>query len=495
MVPLFTWLHLSDIHAGHGNVEHQWDQTLVMDSLRRDLLSLRGRNLNPEAIIVTGDVAFSGGGRSRPGQTENKEYTEAKRWLGQLASEFDISPTRILCVPGNHDVDRSVDNEPAVAALIARLRDGTELLDDALADATRRELLTRRQRNYFSFMRSLSGASENEASLFWRRDISLRGCIKLRFVGLNTALLAAANDDLGKLALGKEQLAATLNDIQNNEIVMTLMHHPLSGGWLRDERTVAAWIRSRAHIHLSGHIHDSDTESSRSGIGVKHVRISAGAAHNEAVPGSVPSGHGYSLGQIGVNDGGGLYLRVWPRLWNDRSMSFVVDGRNVLAGVDYTEHVLELGPKMAEGEPNSRMMLVAEGGPLKGRRLKLWSGVNFLGRNASADHFQVPDEETDVSRLHASVLVLAQHLLLQDESSNGTWLDGEKLPYRQPVVLRRGALIKVGQSLFRVARYRNKEALIKEKDITTPARCERMDAQGVRKDHEHVYDRELAKKP
>ncbi len=472
MLPLFTWLHLSDIHSGHGNAEHQWDQALVMDSLRRDVFALRARKLSPEAILVTGDVAFSGGGRLRPGQTVNREYGDAWRWLEQLAKELGIPSARILCVPGNHDVDRSVDKEPEVAALMGRLREGTESLDDVLADAARRELMTRRQRNYLSFVRALSGTQENEEALFWRRCFPLRGCINLRFVGLNTALLAADDDDQGRLALGNEQLASTLNDIQDNELVIALMHHPLSGGWLRDEKSAAGWLRSRAHIHLTGHIHDAETESSRSGSGTEYVRISAGAAHNAAVPAYVPSGHGYSLGQIGLAEEGELRLRIWSRIWNDRSMSFVVDGRNVLAGMDYTEHRLMLGPTMAHDAPNARMLLVAEGGPLTGRMMKLWPGVSFLGRSASEEHFQVPNEETGVSRLHASVLVLPHRLLLQNESTNGTYLDGEELPYMRPVELKRGALIQVGKSLFRVARRRAEKSPIEqlEEKATTTAR-------------------------
>lgn len=37
---LFTWLHLSDIHAGAGPASYQWDAKLVVDQLKRDLAAM-----------------------------------------------------------------------------------------------------------------------------------------------------------------------------------------------------------------------------------------------------------------------------------------------------------------------------------------------------------------------------------------------------------------------------------------------------------------------
>ena len=33
---LFAWLQVSDIHAGHGDAAHGWDQKLVLETLRED---------------------------------------------------------------------------------------------------------------------------------------------------------------------------------------------------------------------------------------------------------------------------------------------------------------------------------------------------------------------------------------------------------------------------------------------------------------------------
>jgi hypothetical protein len=34
---LFSWIHVSDIHMGHGDAAHGWDQALVLRELRKDV--------------------------------------------------------------------------------------------------------------------------------------------------------------------------------------------------------------------------------------------------------------------------------------------------------------------------------------------------------------------------------------------------------------------------------------------------------------------------
>jgi hypothetical protein len=78
---LLSWVHLSDIQYGHGD---KAGHALVMEQLRADIAGAEGRGcLRPDAILVTGDVAFSGAAA---------EYTAAKEWLrtvGETAGGVD----------------------------------------------------------------------------------------------------------------------------------------------------------------------------------------------------------------------------------------------------------------------------------------------------------------------------------------------------------------------------------------------------------------------
>src|SRR6185295_14281441 len=116
--------------------------------------------------------------------------------------------------------------------------------------------------------------------------------------------------------LGETQLAATLQPAAaRGELVVVLSHHPFRTGWLADEKNVDRWVRSRAHVHLSGHVHEAETEFAGSGSGNTFVRVVAGAAHAERNPDAWnPARHGYSYGEV-VRRGDALWLRIHPRLW------------------------------------------------------------------------------------------------------------------------------------------------------------------------------------
>ena len=55
--PLFSWVHISDLHFGHGNAGTYADQRLVLDALRQDAAKTAGQRgiPVPDALLVTGD--------------------------------------------------------------------------------------------------------------------------------------------------------------------------------------------------------------------------------------------------------------------------------------------------------------------------------------------------------------------------------------------------------------------------------------------------------
>ncbi|MBK9258706.1 MAG: metallophosphoesterase [Polyangiaceae bacterium] len=342
---LFSWIHLSDMHFGHRNTSHQWDQKLVLDSLHRDITRLNERDIpTPECILLTGDIAFSG---------STEQYADAAVWLDKVASTLAITRDRIFVVPGNHDVDRNVDRKDRnVARLIRGLRDGDDLVDDILENADDRALLASRLAAYLAFAAGYPSVQAPDP-LFWAHAFVSTHGLPVRIIGLPTALLAAGDIDHGKLRLGKKPLASTLNDAhKDRELVLVLTHHPLRGGWLADQRDTDSWVQSRAHVHLFGHVHESDSEFARSGSGAGILRIAAGAVHGDVLPPGIPASHGYSVGTVIANAEGKLRLRIWPRLWSEQNKEFRVDVNNVPEGQPYAEHSLD-GRLRFEASPKS----------------------------------------------------------------------------------------------------------------------------------------------
>ena len=57
----------------------------------------RKKNLKPEIVVVSGDIAKKG---------ISSEYDLAKIFLDDLLIAMDLPPERLFVVPGNHDVNR-----------------------------------------------------------------------------------------------------------------------------------------------------------------------------------------------------------------------------------------------------------------------------------------------------------------------------------------------------------------------------------------------------
>src|SRR5579871_2900678 len=143
---LFGWIHISDIHFGHGDAGYGWDQELVMGALRRDIAA-RPAPVRVDAIFVTGDIAFSGAGRSPD------EYAKAKKWLLEAGHAAGVGPESIFLVPGNHDVDRGVDGRSEeLGRLVKALRSREtpeRAIDEVLKDMDgQRKLLAGRMEKY-----------------------------------------------------------------------------------------------------------------------------------------------------------------------------------------------------------------------------------------------------------------------------------------------------------------------------------------------------------
>ncbi len=357
---LWSWLHLSDIHSGQGDAEHRANQELILDGLRDDLpLALRDANLPAVgAILVTGDVAFSGDTRETNKGVPPFEYERAREWLRVSAGKIGLGCEHVFLVPGNHDVQRAVDREDDIMRLRDVLRAGSERIDGALANPANRERLASRFANYLTFAETFAPAclikpiEPRVKRLWWKYVFVTPSGLTVRLVGLNSALLAADNKDRGKLRLGEQQLSDTLRDRIDGEVVLVMTHHPFIGGWLTDESGADNWVRSRAHVHLCGHVHDPESQALLRG-GATHgfVRIVAGAVHEERRRKRDPARHGYNVAAIVACADGRIRLRVWSRRWADKQKAFRLDLEDSRPGNQFAEHDLDIhlpAPKVME---------------------------------------------------------------------------------------------------------------------------------------------------
>lgn len=88
------WLHMSDIHM---NARDAWSQDVVLRAMSERIEKLRREGLEPDFILVTGDLAFSG---------KADEYGLVAEFFDAVSTASGVPRERMFCVPGNHDIDR-----------------------------------------------------------------------------------------------------------------------------------------------------------------------------------------------------------------------------------------------------------------------------------------------------------------------------------------------------------------------------------------------------
>lgn len=319
--PIFAWLHISDLHVGSARSP---GAAQLVQAIKRDLASASELGLpSPDAIFVAGDIASTGDARKEAG-----EYEEARALLVDLANAAGLGPHRVFVVPGNHDVQRTADADRATFRLVQSLRAGSEGLDDALANPEDRALLVRRLENYLRFAKGFAPAclqAEPGApdTLFWTHRMTGRGKLPVRVVGLNTALIATGDDDMGKLQSGVAPLTEALREpaLLSDEVVLVLSHHPLIGGWLLDEEELRPWLKSFASILLSGQSHEEQPMPSDAAA---PIAVSSGRRSS--------TGFTYSIGAI-HHEGSDLSVRVWPRVWLQEEGRFAAPATTALGTV------------------------------------------------------------------------------------------------------------------------------------------------------------------
>ena len=371
---LFSWIHLADVQIGRGDGAHGWERQLVLEELRKDIAACREYGVPaPDAIFVTGDIAQGGAA---------EEYASARNWLLGVAGSVGLGPDRVFVVPGNHDVDRTADRDRATIRLVQSLRAGSEQIDVVLQEPEDRARLAARLSHYLSFAEGfapgcLGARSDDQQELFWAHRLDARGGLRVRVLGLDTALLSVDDTDQGKLQLGTEQIDRGLRNpsIERGELVIALSHHPLQGGWLADEENATGWIHSRAHVHLHGQMHDAGSESIRSGGGGGLVRMAAGAGRS----------HSYSFAAVGTT-AGKVELRIWPRAWSDKHKRFVVAVDSTPDGQAFATLALRVELGVEQEAPRSPLPATALfEGPGAMPALPV---SNFLGRSAELEALQ-----------------------------------------------------------------------------------------------------------
>lgn len=241
----WTLLHLSDLHFSADEQAERWHSALAED-LKHEL-----RVGRLDALVLSGDIVDKGRATG---------YIGAERFITAVCAEFQIPLERVVIVPGNHDVDRSISE-----SVIAPTRDEQQPDFEANGKGytiTNRAAYDRRLAAFAAFFERALGRpyplDPRDQAVLWtwpELGVDVLGLSSVgELDGIRTGNATIDDTALGR-ALGQLRLAP------NDHFKLAVVHHPLHSPGedrLRDRQFVDRLAVAGFSMLLHGHVHQAD---------------------------------------------------------------------------------------------------------------------------------------------------------------------------------------------------------------------------------------------
>lgn len=307
----FQMLHISDLHV---STDKEFDRKVVLDPLLDRLKEDRKIGLQPEIVVITGDLAWAG---------KKEEYQKAEEFLKDLRGFLELDKEHFFIVPGNHDLDYDKYRPTDVPKY-----DDMETLNLELEKfrADRLQGLD----DFFRFIETnyphLSPEMDHLIPFVHRYET--QGGKHLGLVGLNSAWMCRKKDpsktDIGKVAIGEYQIKNAVESLKKKgelDCVLFLFHHPLTWLWPLDRRICIHYLNHS--IVLTGHIHDGEGGYLKDAKGCYNP-FSAGAVY-------LKSSRSHQFHYLAL-DWEKQYIQLDYRIYSAQNRCWDIDNENGTAG-------------------------------------------------------------------------------------------------------------------------------------------------------------------
>lgn len=243
-------LHIGDLHYRKKN---RYEQAKIIDAL----ISAIEKNADIDICFFSGDLINNG--------TNKLDFQEADNFLFvPIIEKSKIQRDNLFICSGNHDVDRSV----IVNSIISNFSSKKNLDRKSLElfytkqSADKKASLQSNQ-NFFEYLQdSFQYKSEDIVdNLYTVHKREVEG-IKIGIVTINSSWFCSGErDDKGELIIMPSHLEEAVNKIDECELKILMMHHPLNYFKQGILYEIEDLVHSNFNLLLVGHVHKEFIET------------------------------------------------------------------------------------------------------------------------------------------------------------------------------------------------------------------------------------------
>lgn len=299
-----TIFHVSDLHYLAGSYA---THRVVLAALFDDIRQRFGKVAGEKYFAISGDLVKEG--------KDRVAFDELRELLLRELAKVGIKREKTICVPGNHDLSRSIveadliEHEGVISQCFS---------EDIFTKYVRgKHLFKNKFSNYMEFEKNFAGYGIGDDAL--GQGHNLGGGVGVYC--LNTAYFSAgglsgakgAISDKGRLVVDTTGLHKWIQE-ENFSTRVLVMHHPLD--WLTEwsAQELRALLGRKVGVLITGHVHDQEFYSRANGAGAySHLK-------SPAIFTSKDAQLGYAALML---DDGGMPQRVEYRQWVPKSQKFV----------------------------------------------------------------------------------------------------------------------------------------------------------------------------
>ncbi len=312
MNKIFSWIHLSDIHMRSNN--DNTDSKLMREKLPGYIESLGG---SPNVIIFSGDYRYAPDGEKDP-----QKIAEYIRKCANSAKISDAS--RIILVPGNHDINRGKVRSLITNNIVESYKpDEGTIINDLMAQL----------KNDYQFYNDLRKELKVEEIVFAENPHVVKTIDGVNLLLLNTTITANGGaEDYNKLVVSSALLLSSMKGIGSDKPIIAVGHHGLDWWKTEEKKYIEKYFDNEGiTLYLCGHSHESWVDSFGENGG-KQVNVGCLVGANNDVDVSFAVGSFYDTGRVDVE-----YHK-----WDKKQQNWVYDNVNTRENLlTYPNKVIE----------------------------------------------------------------------------------------------------------------------------------------------------------